>query len=269
MAGRDLQRVSCEVHVVEGDEAILTNSSRLLDIDDFIENLWKVHVQVKSEGYVQASLDDRCTRRTTSNSFNTAHSTRPVQVRLYGPCGPDRRLTTMREASRIQHNRLFVRRTFQPGFRFAPPLAIHRRLPRRSEQDHQRRITPGKHFSPEARTRPCKSTRGIHLFLLSRPPHMRTVHRPRPRTQRIRPASPRIQTQRYSLCANLPPLLQPRAGRHPPRAQHPQTPLHTNHTKSAPSTSAPATLPPTTPPKTTGPPACTSSAAPRSNALAS
>jgi len=26
---------------------------RLLDIDDFIENLWKIHVQVKSEGYVQ------------------------------------------------------------------------------------------------------------------------------------------------------------------------------------------------------------------------
>jgi len=28
-------------------------SIRLLDIDDFIENLWKIHVQVKSEGYVQ------------------------------------------------------------------------------------------------------------------------------------------------------------------------------------------------------------------------
>jgi hypothetical protein len=36
----------------------LTNFTRLLDIDDFIENLWKVHVQVKSEGYVQVSLDE-------------------------------------------------------------------------------------------------------------------------------------------------------------------------------------------------------------------
>jgi hypothetical protein len=40
---------------------MLTNPSRLLDIDDFIENLWKVHVQVKSEGYVQVSLDNRFT----------------------------------------------------------------------------------------------------------------------------------------------------------------------------------------------------------------
>jgi hypothetical protein len=29
---------------------------RLLDIDDFIENLWKIHVQVKSEGYVQVQI---------------------------------------------------------------------------------------------------------------------------------------------------------------------------------------------------------------------
>ena len=41
-------------------------SIRLLDIDDFIENLWKIHVQVKSEGYVQvhnpytAFLDVKC-----------------------------------------------------------------------------------------------------------------------------------------------------------------------------------------------------------------
>lgn len=31
-------------------------SIRLLDIDDFIENLWKIHVQVKSEGYVQVQI---------------------------------------------------------------------------------------------------------------------------------------------------------------------------------------------------------------------
>ena len=31
-------------------------STRLLDIDDFIENLWKIHVQVKSEGYVQVQI---------------------------------------------------------------------------------------------------------------------------------------------------------------------------------------------------------------------
>jgi hypothetical protein len=30
--------------------------TRLLDIDDFIENLWKIHVQVKSEGYVQVQI---------------------------------------------------------------------------------------------------------------------------------------------------------------------------------------------------------------------
>jgi hypothetical protein len=39
----------------------LTDYNRLLDIDDFIENLWKVHVQVKSEGYVQVSLDQPST----------------------------------------------------------------------------------------------------------------------------------------------------------------------------------------------------------------
>lgn len=39
------------------DEHTLTFfQRRLLDIDDFIENLWKIHVQVKSEGYVQVYL---------------------------------------------------------------------------------------------------------------------------------------------------------------------------------------------------------------------
>jgi hypothetical protein len=52
---------SSEVCVVEQNEGMLTNSSRLLDIDDFIENLWKVHVQVKSEGYVQVVFHDRLT----------------------------------------------------------------------------------------------------------------------------------------------------------------------------------------------------------------
>jgi hypothetical protein len=47
--------------VVERNENMLTNPSRLLDIDDFIENLWKVHVQVKSEGYVQVSLRELLT----------------------------------------------------------------------------------------------------------------------------------------------------------------------------------------------------------------
>jgi hypothetical protein len=47
-----------EMCVVERNESVLTTCSRLLDIDDFIENLWKVHVQVKSEGYVQVSLDE-------------------------------------------------------------------------------------------------------------------------------------------------------------------------------------------------------------------
>jgi hypothetical protein len=32
--------------------------ARLLDIDDFIENLWKIHEQVKSEGYVQVCSFD-------------------------------------------------------------------------------------------------------------------------------------------------------------------------------------------------------------------
>jgi hypothetical protein len=32
--------------------------TRLLDIDDFIENLWKIHEQVKSEGYVQVCSFD-------------------------------------------------------------------------------------------------------------------------------------------------------------------------------------------------------------------
>jgi hypothetical protein len=50
-----------EAYVAERNKGILINSSRLLDIDDFIENLWKVHVQVKSEGYVQVSLQDRFT----------------------------------------------------------------------------------------------------------------------------------------------------------------------------------------------------------------
>lgn len=39
------------------DESSLT-CTRLLDIDDFIENLWKIHVQVKSEGYVQVCSPD-------------------------------------------------------------------------------------------------------------------------------------------------------------------------------------------------------------------
>jgi hypothetical protein len=32
--------------------------ARLLAIDDFIENLWKIHEQVKSEGYVQVCSFD-------------------------------------------------------------------------------------------------------------------------------------------------------------------------------------------------------------------
>ncbi len=37
-------------------EPISDTRVRLLDIDDFIENLWKIHVQVKSEGYVQVQV---------------------------------------------------------------------------------------------------------------------------------------------------------------------------------------------------------------------
>lgn len=39
------------------NRSVLTNT-RLLDIDDFIENLWKIHEQVKSEGYVQVCSFD-------------------------------------------------------------------------------------------------------------------------------------------------------------------------------------------------------------------
>jgi hypothetical protein len=53
---------SGEVCVIERNEGMLTNPRRLLDIDDFIENLWKVHVQVKSEGYVQVGFDDQSTQ---------------------------------------------------------------------------------------------------------------------------------------------------------------------------------------------------------------
>ena len=56
MARRDLQGVSCDHY--ERNEHVLTVAPRLLDIDDFIESLWKVHIQVKSEGYVQVRLDE-------------------------------------------------------------------------------------------------------------------------------------------------------------------------------------------------------------------
>lgn len=75
--------VACEVFISwtrpqdEGsliDIMFLTNK-RLLDIDDFIENLWKIHVQVKSEGYVQVHqsqtshyyIDSSLTQRSPSS----------------------------------------------------------------------------------------------------------------------------------------------------------------------------------------------------------
>jgi hypothetical protein len=51
---------------------------RLLDIDDFIENLWKIHVQVKSEGYVQVYTLHSESLDTEINQHNTAHPTRSV-----------------------------------------------------------------------------------------------------------------------------------------------------------------------------------------------
>lgn len=33
----------------------LQSCARLLEIDDFIENLWKIHLAVKKEGYAQVS----------------------------------------------------------------------------------------------------------------------------------------------------------------------------------------------------------------------
>lgn len=149
------------------------------------------------------------------DSLNTAHTTRPVQVRLHGPRRSDRRLTTMCEASRVQHNRLILWRTVKPGLRSPPPPAINRRLPGRPQQDHQGRLAPREHFGPETCTRPCKSPCRIRILFISRASHMRSVHRPRTRTQCLRPAPPRIRTQRHSFCAHFPTLLQPRAGRHP------------------------------------------------------
>ena len=34
-------------------DSLLTSFSRLVDIDDFISQLWSVHLKVKKEGYVQ------------------------------------------------------------------------------------------------------------------------------------------------------------------------------------------------------------------------
>lgn len=36
---------------------LLTRCSRLVEVDDFIADLWKVHQAVKKEGYVQVSAD--------------------------------------------------------------------------------------------------------------------------------------------------------------------------------------------------------------------
>jgi len=53
-------QAGCSHLEMDLNEKVLTiNPSRLLDIDDFIENLWKIHVQVKSEGYVQVGLDSQ------------------------------------------------------------------------------------------------------------------------------------------------------------------------------------------------------------------
>lgn len=62
---------------------------RLLDIDDFIENLWKIHVQVKSEGYVQVSLivwitnlHDRLTQLSPYNLVFSDPTTWSTSIRM-------------------------------------------------------------------------------------------------------------------------------------------------------------------------------------------
>ena len=38
---------------LEGHLLVADNETRLADVDDFIDKLWKVHLAVKQEGYVQ------------------------------------------------------------------------------------------------------------------------------------------------------------------------------------------------------------------------
>jgi hypothetical protein len=62
----------------------LSNTRRVAGGDDFIDNLWKVHLRVKEEGYVQVSLLKVTQLGTLLTTNSEEPHLRSLPVRLHG-----------------------------------------------------------------------------------------------------------------------------------------------------------------------------------------
>lgn len=121
---------------------------RLIEIDDFIANLWKVHTEVKKDGYAQVRLSSVAVA--VSSDMCAGPAIRPVSIRLHGPCRSVR-VSAMHQASRIQHYRFVFWRLVEQSVWLAQVSFINRRLPRQRIGHHKGVFAPAKYFC----TRSC------------------------------------------------------------------------------------------------------------------
>ncbi|KAJ8129181.1 hypothetical protein O1611_g4453 [Lasiodiplodia mahajangana] len=84
------------------------------DSDDFITELWKVHLRVKAEGYVQVCAFMILNIRLRVNQI-IAQRFRPLQIGLYGPSRCDW-VWAPDQTSRVQYHRLILRRSLISDF---------------------------------------------------------------------------------------------------------------------------------------------------------
>lgn len=92
------------------DRSTADSSFRVIDGDDFIRNLWEVHLKVRAEGYVQVCIFFLSRHHLSFLIQKQAALAGAVQVRLHGSPGHHCLASSAAaQAGRVQHHRFVLR----------------------------------------------------------------------------------------------------------------------------------------------------------------